>query len=56
VCREDVPLHHAYLIVATLMDHADVLGAGIPEEGATGIPLHPGVAAYVRGEEIGPPD
>lgn len=55
VCREDVPLHHAYLMVATLMNHADALGAGIPEEDGTGIPVHPGVAAFVRGEAIKPP-
>lgn len=55
VSRQDVPLHHAYLIVATLMQHADVLGVRIPEEGAAGIAPHPGVTAFARGEIVEPP-
>ena len=55
VCREDVPLHHAYLMAATLMNHAPALGAGIPQDDGTGIPLHPGVAAFARGDVVKPP-
>lgn len=55
VCRQDVPLHHAYLIVATLMQHADALGVAIPGGDAAGIAPHPGVAAFARGEVVEPP-
>lgn len=55
VSRQDVPLHHAYLIVATLMERADTLGVRIPDDGAGGIARHPGVAAFARGEIVEPP-
>lgn len=55
VCREDVPLHHGYLIAATLMGHAAELGVRIPQV-ADVIPTHPGAAAYARGEQIEPPE
>lgn len=54
VSRQDVPLHHAYLIVATLMQHAVELGLRLPGEDA-GIARHPGVAAFARGEVVEPP-
>jgi hypothetical protein len=53
VCREDVPLHHGYLIVATLMAHGEALGIRIPEPDE--LSLHPGAAAFARGEAIEPP-
>jgi len=54
VCRQDVPLHHGYLIAAALMDHAADLGLEIPQA-EDALPLHPGAAAYARGEVIEPP-
>jgi hypothetical protein len=53
VCREDVPLHHGYLIAATLMAHSDALGIRIPQEGE--MTVHPGAAAFARGENVEPP-
>jgi hypothetical protein len=53
VCREDVPLHHGYMIAGALMDHAADLGIGIPGDGA--MPVHPGAAAFARGETIEAP-
>jgi hypothetical protein len=55
VCRDDVPLHHGYLIAASLMGHADALAARIPVAADIGIPLHPGAQAFVRGETVEPP-
>ena len=54
VCREDVPLHHGYMIAGALMDHAADLGIRIPE-GEDDMPVHPGAAAYGRGETIEAP-
>lgn len=53
VCREDVPLHHGYLIVATLMAHGAALGIRVAEPGE--LPVHPGAAAFARGEVVEPP-
>ena len=53
VCREDVPLHHGYLLAATLMAHSTDLGIRIGEGGD--LPVHPGAAAFARGEVVEPP-
>lgn len=54
VCREDVPLHHGYLIAATLMAHQADLGIRIAEaDGAMSV--HPGAVAFARGEVVEPP-
>jgi hypothetical protein len=53
VCREDVPLHHGYLIVATLMAHGEALGIRIAEPGE--LAVHAGAAAFARGEAVEPP-
>lgn len=53
VCREDVPLHHGYLIAATLMSRSGELGIRIEE--SAGLPVHPGAAAFARGEVVEPP-
>ncbi|HEX7811132.1 MAG TPA: hypothetical protein VF460_04425 [Burkholderiales bacterium] len=54
ICREDVPLHHGYMIAGALMDHAADLGIRIAAA-EDAIPVHPGAAAYSRGEEIEAP-
>jgi hypothetical protein len=53
VCREDVPLHHGYVIAATLMGHDDELGIRIAQGGD--LPVHAGAAAFARGETVEPP-
>ena len=53
VCRDDVPLHHGYLIAAALMDHGADLGILIAEPGE--LEVHPGAAAFARGEVVEPP-
>jgi hypothetical protein len=53
VCRDDVPLHHGYLIAAALMDHGADLGIRIAEPGE--LEVHPGAAAFARGEVVEPP-
>jgi len=54
VCREDVPLHHGYMIAGALMEHAADLGIRIPEADDA-VAVHPGAAAYARGEKIEAP-
>ncbi len=54
VCREDLPLHHGYMIAGALMDHAAALGIRIPGSGDA-MPVHPGAAAFARGETIEAP-
>lgn len=55
VCRDDVPLHHGYLLAACLMGHAEQLGVRIPDGGDTTLPVHAGAAAFARGEAVEPP-
>lgn len=54
VAREDVPLHHGYLIAATLMAHDASLGIRIAEADGP-MAVHPGATAFARGEVIEPP-
>jgi hypothetical protein len=54
VCREDVPLHHGYLIAATLMAHEANLGIRIADNDGL-MAVHPGAMAFARGEVIEPP-
>lgn len=53
VCRDDVPMHHGYLIAATLMGHGEALGIRIADSGE--LAVHPGAAAFARGETVDPP-
>lgn len=55
VCAQDVPLHHGYLLAATLMRHAGDLDVRVPQDSAGAIPVHPGAAAFARGENVAPP-
>lgn len=55
VARPDVPLHHGYLVVASLMEAADDLRIAVPAGARFGIGLHPGADAVRRGERIDPP-
>ena len=42
VSRDDLPREHGYLLVATLMDQADILELSVPAEGPFGMQVHPG--------------
>ena len=56
VCRPDFPPHHAYQVVQTLAENADVIpGARSVQASATPVPIHAGARAYVLGEPMPPP-
>jgi hypothetical protein len=52
VCREDFPVHHAYLLCEALMAEKDAQGFAIP--GDSEIPVHPGAMAYLLGDALPP--
>jgi hypothetical protein len=52
VARRDLPLHHGYLIVATLMEEAGALRIDMPPEGKFGMGVHAGAKSYMRGEKL----
>jgi hypothetical protein len=51
VTRTDLPLHHGFLIAATLMTEKR-LGLIDPGKGRFGMPLHAGARAYLSGEKL----
>jgi hypothetical protein len=51
VTRADLPLHHGFLIAATLMTEKR-LGLIDPGKGRFGMPLHAGARAYLSGEKL----
>lgn len=55
VTRPDLPLHHGYLIAATLADPASALPARVPLGGKLGMGLHAGALAFAAGEKIEAP-
>ncbi len=55
VCRQDVPLHHGYVIAATLMAHEARLGIRIAEQDGP-VAVHPGASAFARGEVVEAPE
>lgn len=52
VARSDLPLHHGFLITATLMDEARTLNIAVPPQGKFGMPVHAGALAVLRGEKL----
>ncbi|MGB4346756.1 MAG: hypothetical protein WBJ21_10210 [Burkholderiaceae bacterium] len=52
VTRSDLPLHHGFLIVATLMGEANKLNLLDPGTGRFGMSLHAGARAYQSGEKL----
>ncbi|MFZ2649523.1 MAG: hypothetical protein WA210_05400 [Burkholderiaceae bacterium] len=52
VTRQDLPLHHAYLIVAALMNEANALRLAVPLEGKFGMTLHRGARSYAAGDKL----
>ena len=55
VARDDLPLHHGYAIVITLLEEAGSLHLKVPLEGKFGMAVHPGARAAGLGERIEPP-
>lgn len=51
VTRPDLPLHHGFLITASLMSE-ERLHLINPGKGRFGMPLHAGAQAYLRGEKL----
>ena len=56
VTRPDLPLHHGFLIAATLMQDADRLHLVNPGKGKFGMNVHPGAKAFFNGEKLEMPD
>jgi len=52
VTRSDLPLHHGFLIAATLMSESKKLHLLDPGTGRFGMPLHAGARAYLSGEKL----
>jgi len=52
ISRDDLPLEHGYLIVATLFEQASRLNLSIPAESRFGIATHPGAIAVAKGESL----
>ncbi len=55
VARDDLPLHHGYAIVITLLEEATSLHLKVPLEGKFGMVVHPGARAAALGESLEPP-
>jgi len=55
VTRADLPLHHGFLITATLMSDAARLNLIDPGKGRFGMPLHAGARAFMSGEKLDMP-
>lgn len=52
VARENLPLPHAYVVTATLMEEAASLGLSVPLEGKFGMTIHPGARSVALGEKL----
>ena len=55
VTRSDLPLHHGFLITATLMSEAEKLHLIDPGKGRFGMQLHAGARAFLNGEKLDMP-
>ena len=55
VARDDLPLHHGYVVTAGLMEKSKSLGINVPLEGKFGMVVHPGAKAVALNETIEPP-
>lgn len=52
VARDDLPLEHAYVVVATLLEQAEALKLSVPATEMFGISVHPGARFAEMGEPI----
>ena len=55
VTRPDLPLHHGFLITATLMGDAEKLHLQNSAKGKFGMQLHAGARAFLNGEKLDMP-
>ncbi len=55
VTRPDLPLHHGFLIAATLMGEAEKLHLQNPGKGKFGMRVHAGAQAFFNGEKLEAP-
>lgn len=56
ITRSDLPLHHGFLIAASLMQEADKLKLVNPGKGKFGMAVHAGAQAYFNGEKLDMPE
>lgn len=52
VARENLPLHHAFVVTATLLGEAKSLRLVVPLEGRLGMSVHPGARSAALGEKL----
>jgi hypothetical protein len=52
VARNDLPLHHGFLIAVTLLEAAGPMHLTVPLEGKFGMKVHPGARAAALGEKV----
>ena len=52
VARQDLPLHHGFLISVTLLEQAGPMRLTVPLKGKFGMQVHPGARAAALGEKV----
>lgn len=52
VARNDLPLHHGFLIAVTLLEAAGPMHLTVPLDGKFGMKVHPGARAAAMGEKV----
>jgi hypothetical protein len=52
VARDNLPLHHGFLIAVTLLEEGKALHLSVPLAGKFGMVVHPGAKAAALGEKI----
>jgi len=52
VARDNLPLHHGFLIAVTLLEAAGPMHLTVPLDGKFGMKVHPGARAAALGEKI----
>lgn len=52
VVRENLPMHHAFVVTATLLEESKPLHLGVPLEGRFGMMVHPGARSAALGEQL----
>ncbi len=55
VARNNLPLHHAYAITASLLEARDRLRLAVPLQGHSGLEVHAGARAAALGETVEAP-
>ena len=55
VARENLPLHHGFVVAATPLEEAQPLHLSVPMEGRFGMAVHPGARAAALGEKLDMP-